>query len=160
MTAPYTCTAERRYTGKDRRSRKAPDMKSLFLHRRRKTVRREEDRHKMAYLDLYNTRHFVAVVAIVLLSLTDALLTLFLIDHGATELNPVMWYFLQFGPYTFIFAKFFLTWYAAMIILIFHNFFIEKLKIYTHRLFAFTITAFAMVIGWELFLSYKVFHPY
>ena len=145
-----------RRSGKDRRSNDVPSAKSLFIYRRRKKVRRKDDKYKMSYLDQYGSGIFIAIVLILFLSIIDAFLTLFLIDHGASEINPIMAYFLKFGPFTFLSVKYFFTSYSILVLLIFSNFFIRKLKIYTHSLFSYALSAFMIVIGWELFLMSRI----
>lgn len=145
-----------RRSGKDRRSHDIPEIKSLFIYRRRKKIRRKDDQYKISYFDQYSPRIFVAIVFILFLSIIDALLTLFLIDCGASEINPIMAYFLNFGPYTFISVKYFLTCYSVIVLLIFGNVFLRKIKIYTRSLFSYAISVFMIVIGWELFLTFRI----
>lgn len=145
-----------RRSGKDRRSHNVPKIKSLFVYRRRRKIRREEDKYKTTYFDQHSTKNFIAIILILFLSIIDALLTLYLIDNGASEINPVMAYFLKFGPYTFMGFKYFLTCYSIIIILIFSNYFIVKLNIYARTLFSYTIGIFLIVIGWELFLFFQI----
>ena len=145
-----------RRSGKDRRSNDVPEAKSLFIYRRRKKVRRKEDEYKISYFDQYGSGIFIAIVLLIFLSIIDAFLTLFLMDHGASEVNPIMAYFLNFGPITFISVKYFLTCYSILVLLIFSNVFIRKLKIYTHSLFSYALGAFTIVIGWELFLMFRI----
>ena len=145
-----------RRSGKDRRSHGVPEIKSLFIYSRRKKTRRKDDKYKLSFFDQYSSGIFVAIVLILFLSIIDALLTLFLIDCGAREINPIMAYFLKFGPYTFMSVKYFLTCYSVIVLLIFNNVFLGTLKIYTRSLFSYTIGVFMIVIGWELFLTYRI----
>ena len=145
-----------RRSGKDRRSNDVPSAKSLFIYRSRKKVRRKDDKYKMSYLDQYGSGIFIAIVLLLFFSIIDAFLTLFLIDHGASEINPIMAYFLKFGPITFVSFKYFFTSYSILVLLIFSNFFIRKLKIYTHSLFSYAVGMFMIVIGWELFLMSRI----
>lgn len=145
-----------RRSGKDRRSHGVPEVKSLFIYGRRKQTRRKGDRYKTCYFDQYSTALFVSILLILFLSIIDALLTLFLINCGASEINPIMAYFLNFSPYTFMGVKYFLTSYAVIVLLIFNNVFIRKLKIYARSLFSYVIGAFVTVIGWELFLMFRI----
>jgi hypothetical protein len=145
-----------RRTGKDRRSHNVPDVKSLFIYRRRKKIRRRNDLYKTSYFDQYRPALLVPIVLIIALSIVDAFLTLFLIDHGAREINPVMAYFLKFGPLTFMSVKYFLTCYSAILLLIFHNVYFRKLKTHARSLFSYVIGAFVIVIGWEIFLMYRI----
>ncbi len=147
-----------RRSGKDRRSRNIPGIKSLFIYARRKEVRRQDDLYKTSYFDQYSPALFTPIVFILLLSVADAFLTLFLVDCGAREINPVMAYFLKFGPFTFISVKYFLTCYSVIVLLIFHNVYFRKLRIYAHSLFSCVIGVFVIVIVWELFLIFRILY--
>jgi len=61
------------------------------------------------------------IMGIIFLSLLDALLTLYLIEEGSNELNPVMDYFLNKGPLIFTLAKYLLTSVAVVIFVILAN---------------------------------------
>ena len=145
-----------RRSGRDRRRNGVPAIKSLFIYGRRKSIRRNEDKYKNSYFDQYSKGLFVAVVSILILSMADAFLTLLLIDNGATEINPVMAYFMNFGPYAFISVKYFLTCFSLIVLLILNNVYLSKLKIHTRTLFSYAIGVFVIVIGWELFLSFRI----
>lgn len=153
---PKTSFHLNRRSGKDRRSHDAPEIKTLFIYSRRKKIRRKEDKHHIVYFDQYGSGIFVAIVSILFLSIIDAFLTLFLIDCGASEINPIMAYFLNFGPFTFISVKYFLTCYSVVVLLIFNNVFLRKIKIYTRSLFSYAVGVFVIVIGWELFLTIRI----
>jgi hypothetical protein len=53
-------------------------------------------------------------------------------------------------------VKYFLTSYAVIVLLIFNNVYFRKLKIYTRSLFSCAIGMFVIVIGWELFLMFRI----
>lgn len=57
-----------------------------------------------------------------MLSVTDAFLTLNLIGHGMSELNPVMEYCLRFSPLSFILAKYLLTASSLLCLLLHKNY--------------------------------------
>jgi hypothetical protein len=145
-----------RRSGKDRRSRGVPDIKSLFIYARRKNIRRKDDKFKTVYFDQYSPALFTPVVLILLLSVTDAFLTLFLVDCGAREINPVMAYFLKFGPFTFMGVKYFFTCYSVIVLVIFNNVYFRKLRIRTRSLFSCAVAMFVIVIAWELFLMSRI----
>ncbi len=140
--------------GIDRRTNNKARLKYLLFNGRREGSRRNEDRGKAVIFDRYNQRLFLAITAILVLSILDAVLTLVVIQRGARELNPVMAYFLEHGTLTFIVAKYVLTSIGVLILLIFKNVFLTKIKIYTHSLFPCVIIVFITVIAWELFLIY------
>src|SRR5210317_1416564 len=140
--------------GSDRRTDNKARLKYLLFNGRRERSRRDEDRGKAAIFDRYNQKLFLAITTILVLSILDAVLTLIVIQRGATELNPVMAYFLEHGTPTFIVAKYVLTSIGVLILLIFKNVFLTKIKIYTHSLFPCIILVFMAVIAWELFLIF------
>ncbi len=143
-------------SGKDRRSQQFPKLKYLLFSGRRAKARRREDLHHTFYFDRYSSSLFAAIVAILLLSVLDALLTLHLIGKGSTELNPVMSYFLKFGPFVFMGAKYFLTCFGVLILLLFRNVLLKRSITHTQHLFSYIIAAFTTVIVWELYLIFFV----
>jgi hypothetical protein len=141
-----------RRSGRDRRQNLQAQFKYFLINGRREMARREEDKARSYFFDRYNQRMFLAITAILMLSIFDALLTLILIERGSSELNPVMAYFLEYGPLSFIVAKYILTSVGVVILLIFKNVIINKINLHTHSLFGCVIFAFLTVIVWELFL--------
>lgn len=143
-----------RRRGKERRRDIYARLKYFLSNGRRESARREEDRNRYFFFDRYNQKIFGAITAILMLSILDAFLTLFLIERGSSELNPVMAYFLAYGPMPFIVAKYVLTSFGVVILLIFKNVLISRISVYTHSLFSCVIITFVTVICWELFLLY------
>lgn len=141
----------------DRRRRRFPPLRFLLFGGRRKVVRRKESCPRVIILDHYSEALFPVIVAILTLSLIDAAMTLHLIRKGATELNPVMAYFLSKGPVIFIVAKYCITALSVTIILLVQHSLVPYFRFRAHGLFFFALTAFAMVILWEFALVYTVF---
>ena len=139
-------------SGVDRRKNKMPKLKYLMFGGRRENARRAEDKRKIHFFDRYNTRLFAAIMLILFLSIVDALLTLYLIDNGSSELNPVMAYFLKFGPLAFVIAKYMLTSIGVVILLACKNVFLAKANAYTRSVFSYVIVAFSTVVAWEIYL--------
>jgi hypothetical protein len=147
--------AEKR-SGKDRRTHQFPKWRYLLFSGRRAKARRQEDLHRTFYFDRYSSNLFAAIVAILMLSVLDALLTLYLIDNGSTELNPVMSYFIEYGPFVFMGAKYFLTCAGVIILLLFRNVLRKRSITHTQHIFSYIILAFSSVIVWELYLIFFV----
>jgi hypothetical protein len=95
-------------------------LRSLFGSRRH--IRRKEDRASHFYVDRYDSASVLAVLCTLLLSVADAFLTLKLIHAGATELNPVMEYYLREGPLSFLMVKYLLTSSCLIVLLIHKNY--------------------------------------
>ena len=132
-----------------------PGLWYLFFGRR-KLMRRDEDNRKSYFLDHYSLRVFGIIIGIILLSLTDAMLTLYLIRNGAAEVNPVMEHFLRYGPLPFLAAKYLLTTASIVLLLIYKNVHIFGTKIRAKYLFIIIFLIFASVVIWELFLIFFV----
>ncbi|MEJ2642652.1 MAG: DUF5658 family protein [Desulfosarcinaceae bacterium] len=138
--------------GTDRRQRFLPPLRYLLYQGRRRRIRRQEDHHRVVLLDHYSSTLFATIVLILTFSLTDAFLTLWLVDRGATELNPVMAYLLNHGPAAFIGAKYLLTSFSVIILVIFSQVFLWRLGIYIRSIIASILMLFSSVIVWEVYL--------
>ena len=140
--------------GQDRRRRTFPPMRYLMAGGRRRKVRRSEDRQRVVILDRYSPKLFGCIVGILFLSLLDAVLTLYLMEHGSTELNPVMDYFLKKGPLVFTIAKYALTSVAVVIFLMVANSVLPRSNFRAKKLFPYALVAFGSVIVWEIMLVF------
>jgi hypothetical protein len=140
----------------DRRHKSGISMRSLLFGGRRKSIRRAEDKQKLFYVDQYSQLHFGAIVLILFLSVIDAILTIILTNHGATEINPIMAYYLNVGPFTFLSAKYLFTSVGLIVLLMLRNIFMRPLRIYASSLFYYLLVAFIGVVSWQIFLLYRV----
>ena len=86
-----------RRSASDRRRNGIPSFKSFFIYRRRSELRRASDRRRLILLDCYHASLLFPIILVLVLSVVDALLTLFLMSNGAVELNPVMAFFIELG---------------------------------------------------------------
>ncbi len=149
--------SERR-SGKDRRARRWSNLIWFLKTGRRHRLRRKSDRRSLRLLDHYSPNLFYTLTLVLLLSVADALLTLWLLDRGANEINPVMAYFLQFGPSTFMMTKYILTAISVTIVVLFNYVFIRYLRIQFQVLMRIFAGCFGMVVAWELFLIARLMH--
>ena len=100
----------------------------------------------------HSCRMFAVIVGVILLSVADAVLTLFLVSCGAREMNPVMAYFLNHGPLAFFWAKYLLTC-IPLIFLVMHKgvrLFGSGIK--AKALILWIAVPFGLVVYWELYL--------
>lgn len=145
-----------RRSGTERRKNRNLNIRSLLLGGRRERGRRREDRIRTFLVDRYSPFFLAAIVSILFLSVIDALLTLYLINKGALELNPVMAYYLEMGPYSFLAVKYALTSIGVVSFLILRNIYLRPFKMYTGSLFYFVLIVFASVVAWQLYLVARV----
>jgi hypothetical protein len=148
-------TCKERRSGRDRRVRRISNVIWLFRRGRRRNLRRDADRHSLHLMDYYSPDIFYVLVLVLLLSVADALLTLWLLDSGAVELNPVMAYFIDMGENAFMSAKYFLTAFAVVIVVILHYAFVRYSRLRLAALLHLFACCFGAVVAWELVLMVR-----
>ena len=141
-------------SGFDRRDGKIRILSKYWLTGRRAVVRRTEDRQKLVLIDRHSPRTFIVILLIIILSVLDAILTLNLVDLGASELNPIMAYYLGHGPLAFFWVKYLLTSAAVLILLFIKNVQLFNTRFQAKVLFILVLVPYALVIQWELYLLY------
>jgi len=121
----------------------------------RRIIRRQEDRSIIFLVDLFSPKLFIPILATLFFSVMYALLTLFLIGHGAYETNPIMAYYLNIGPYYFFTVKYLFTSLGVIILLIFRNLKFRIFKISASALLYLIAGIFIAVVAWEIHLILK-----
>jgi hypothetical protein len=148
-------TKERR-SDKDRRKH-LKKFSTLFLFSgKRKKLRRIEDYKKITKVDWYHPTLLIHILIILGLSLLDAALTLVLLNEGAVEINPVMRYYINHGPSTFVMVKYGLTALALIIMVALHTSISVRYRTLASLMFPSCILLFGSVIVWELYLLTKL----
>lgn len=144
-------TIERR----SRTDRRQNRLSSLFWRhpeRRRRHVRRKADKKRFFLLDYYQPFLLFWVIIVLVLSLTDATLTLWLISIGAEELNPVMDHFLKLGPTAFVISKYSLTAFSLVVVVLLQDLWRHRLGLSMHGLLYGFAGLFFTVVLWQIFL--------
>ncbi len=119
----------------------------------RQAFRRREDKATHRFVDRYSKRSALTVIGIVALSLLDASFTLKLVHIGAaTEVNPVMDYFLRLGPIPFLAVKYSLTVGCVVVFLVLKNFHYLSGRVQVSTLLAAVLVLYAILIIYELSL--------
>lgn len=159
MTDQNTIDINKR-SGNDRRAKSGLNIRSLLFGGMREKIRRQEDTRRIFYVDRYSPGFFFIIVSILFLCVIDALLTLSLLKHGAYEINPVMAYFLKFGPYTFFIFKYLLTIIPTICLLMFRNIVLRIIKISTRSVLYLMAVFYLAVVVMELyFVSNAAYSP-
>jgi hypothetical protein len=140
---------ERRRGGDRRKSPTSPlSWHSLFGSRRHN--RREADRANHWYVDRYDSASVLAFVSTLLLSVADAFLTLKLVHDGATELNPVMDFYLKAGPPPFVMAKYLLTASCLILLLVHKNYRVLAGRMATWNILYIVPFLYGLLIAYEV----------
>ena len=120
---------------KDRRQRPTPLFGPYTFRGRRVSSRRSDDRKVNIYFDRYSSRVWFLFLSLLALNIFDAVMTLYHLQFGATESNPILDFFLQSGgESSFLIAKFVLA-FSGTIFLFLHSQF-KRVKVYTSSLVA------------------------
>jgi hypothetical protein len=103
---PYACWpyVERRSAG-DRRARGTPLWSRFMLWGGSRLAGRRRGERDNIYVDRYERRDLMGVVAILILNILDAWLTLVYLGYGGSEANPVARRLLEWGTEWFLGAK-------------------------------------------------------
>ena len=143
---------DRRLTD-DRRKRSTPFLSGQRIFGgRRKTIRRKEDKKIHIFIDSYGLRLFITLLLLLMLSISDAYLTLTLVKaYNASELNPIMALYLEHGSITFFLEKFLFTSVAVFIFCIFKHFAVARISL------ALAIIIYLGVVYYEISILNNVF---
>lgn len=94
-----------------------------FFMRRRKIMRRSTDTPTNVYVDVHDSSTVFLFTVVIIFCVTDAMLTLFILDNGGKEINPFMNYLLSKDVMMFFWIKFTLTS-LGMLFLVSHKYFV------------------------------------
>lgn len=144
---------ERRKLPDRRRTPTKPLNWSSLKGKRKKTRRADEHRHY--YVDWYEPRYFIMIVLILILCVTDAYLTLKILQLGGKELNPLMLLFFNKHPMLSMVFKYLITAISIIVILIHKNFIVfGRVKVY-HFIYAISFV-YVVLVAYEscVLLSY------
>ncbi len=142
----------------DRRRQPTPALSlySLTGKGRRNGYRRYSDRYRHACADRHGLHSLLIIVTGLLLCIADAFFTLQLVNRGAHELNPVMDFFLRFGPGVFLTVKYAATGVSLMVLLVYKNRPFWRERIYGRHILAAVPFVYALLILWELLLNLRL----
>lgn len=112
----------------DRRSRPTHPWQDLFSPRRRASGRRESD--QTGYVDRYSKQDMLLLLAIFLLNVADAFMTMLWLHRGGREANPIMEFFLDIGPAAFLAQKCVVVGFWLILLLVHKNFRFAKIGLY------------------------------
>lgn len=122
----------------------------------RAAPRRRADAIRRPYVDLYSWRSLGLILAVLAMSILDGFFTLFLVDSGAREVNPIMLHALARGPVFFLVAKYALTGAALVLLLIHKEFYLFRGRLRVKYLFLIFLMFYFMLVIYELILIFYV----
>jgi hypothetical protein len=130
-----------RRTGRDRRQKPTKPSSRYILLGRRRSIRRKADRKTHIYVDLYGHYLLLLLLLIILLSVFDAYFTIFHVEKGAREINPLMNFLMGYGDIYFFTAKYALTVLGLILLCIYQSLPVARTIIVCILLFYLTVCA-------------------
>ncbi len=98
---------------------------------------------------------FIGVLALVIASLVDAILTVQLLFAGGKEINPLMDGLLAYGIGTFVLGKYVLTVAGLPLLLIFKNHYLFGTRLRVGYLVPIVVALYMVLIGYQLMLMHN-----
>lgn len=136
----------------DRRRKPTPPLSVYSLIGRRRGPRRQAEFRLGQYVDRYGYKSVLALVSVVTLGVMDGIFTLYLVEHGAKEVNPVMDFFLDLGAGPFLGVKYTLTGVSALALLMHKNFCLARTRLRVKHVVVAIFCLYALLVAYELVL--------
>lgn len=111
----------------DRRNNGTPRISRYsFGGGRRRDVRRDEEREG-TFVDLYSPKILVIIGWVALMNGLDSFFTIYHLQAGGIELNPVAAGLLESGRFGFVFGKAFMITLALLVLVLHKNFYLARI---------------------------------
>lgn len=132
--------------GVDRRARPTRRVSRYsFFGGRRKSIRREEERAG-AFVDLYDLRSLWVLLWVAAMNAADSFFTIYHLQVGGIELNPVAAAMLDTGRIGFVLAKGVLISLALLVLCIHKNFLLARIGL------GVAVGVYTALVGYHLWL--------
>lgn len=105
-------------------------------------------------MTMHSSKSFATILLIVVLTILDTLFTLELVSNGATEINPIMCYYLNHGPLVFFAVKYAVTCASILLVLALKQSYSPKTTVPLGTFLTFAVIVLGAVILWEVYLMY------
>ncbi len=145
---------ELRYTGVDRRT---PSIKSFIygaFNPRRRRIRRAQDRNH-TYLDWHPTHLLLTTAAVLVLSVIDGLMTVYLVENRVAEFGAWIPYMGGVGPNLFALGKILVTAVVAVALVLTAHMRIFRVVKASTILYVF-LSSYSVLLLWQLSLVLKI----
>lgn len=135
-----------RSRGLDRRSKPTGRISRYsFFGGRRKSIRREEERVG-AFVDLYDVRALWILLWVAAMNAADSFFTIYHLQVGGIELNPVAAAMLDTGRIGFVLVKGVLISLALLVLCIHQNFFLARIGL------GVAVCVYTALVGYHIWL--------
>jgi uncharacterized metal-binding protein len=127
---------------------------NAFLYGGQRTRNRRAEEHRQPYfVDRFPALTLAYVVLLLAFSMVDAVITLYLLDLGYAEINPVMGHLLKRGLLPFLLGKYVLTAAGLPVLLIFNNYYLFGTRFRVSYLIPLFVSMYVGLLGYELYVA-------
>jgi len=157
MHSPQPLNGPPQRSGADRRQTRTRWWAAFALRGRRLRQRRTAEHQQPYYVDRFPSTTFVFILLLLLFTIADGVLTLYLLDGDCAEMNPVMESLLNHGMGPFLLGKYVLTVLGLPVLLVFKNFYLFGTRFRVGYLIPIFVALYAGLIGYQVYLLQLVF---
>ena len=140
---------------RENNERRSPTFKGFLLGcvKCQRRDQRRSDCTAHYQTDWYDTKLLIMALAILLLSVADAAMTMTLLNNGAVEVNPFMNYLLSHSIHAFIYTKLVLTSVCVFVLVAhYHSKLFNTLRV--DILLTFSLMVYSTLVLYEIFLFF------
>jgi hypothetical protein len=139
----------------DRRQSPTSAWSAFVPTGKRMAARRAAEHRRPYFVDRFSVWMFVFILLLLFASLTDAVLTIYVLQAGGDEINPVMGHLLSYGVMAFVLGKYLLTVFGLPLLLIFKNYYLFGTRLRVGHLIAVLVALYAVLIGYQVYLIHN-----
>ena len=144
---------------RDRSDRRNPTFKGFLIGciKARRRQQRRADCFEHYETDWYDTKLLVMALTLLLLSATDAAMTMTLLENGAVEVNPFMNFLLSHSSQAFIYTKLAMTSVCIVVLVAhYHSRIFNSFRVDILLMFALFVYMGLVTYEFYLFFTYVI----
>jgi hypothetical protein len=140
----------------DRRKEPTPAWGAFPPAGLRLRARRAEEHCRPYFVDRFPATLFILIIAMLVLCVVDAVLTLYLLQRGGEEFNPLMGCLLDRGMRSFLIGKYVLTAVGLPPLLIFKNHYLFGTRLRVGHLLPIIVVLYLILIAYQSLLIVNI----
>ncbi len=133
----------------DRRQQPTSPWSAFFRGGRRIQNRRADEHSQPYFVDQFPSTTLALIVVLLVLSVSDAAITLILLEDGCEEINPLMMHLLNIGPLAFLLGKYVLTAIGIPLLLVFKNHYLFGTRFRVGYVIPMFVVMYFVLIGYQ-----------
>jgi hypothetical protein len=136
----------------DRRRTRTNAWSALLPGGRRIHNRRSDEHCQTYFVDRFPLGTLVLILLLLTFSISDAVITLILLEHGYEEFNPLMSHLLDRGLLSFLVGKYVLTAAGIPLLLVFKHYYLFGTRFRVGYLIPVFVLMYVVLIAYQLYL--------